>query len=40
MYLDYPYNPISNTAYFTAYDVNGFNRQEEKRLKESEDIFL
>ncbi|MDJ0511535.1 MAG: DNA adenine methylase [Crocosphaera sp.] len=34
IYLDPPYDPISNTASFTGYDVNGFNRKEQKRLKD------
>ncbi|HIK32316.1 MAG TPA: DNA adenine methylase [Oscillatoriales cyanobacterium M59_W2019_021] len=34
IYFDPPYDPVSSTASFTGYDVNGFNRDEQKRLKE------
>ena len=34
IYFDPPYDPVSNTASFTGYDVNGFNRDQQKRLKE------
>jgi len=34
IYFDPPYDPISDTASFTGYDVNGFNKDEQKRLKE------
>ncbi|MGD1808332.1 DNA adenine methylase [Dapis sp. BLCC M126] len=34
IYFDPPYDPISDTASFTGYDANGFNRNEQKRLKE------
>jgi DNA adenine methylase len=34
IYLDPPYDPTSETASFTGYDVNGFNKQEQRRLKE------
>ena len=34
IYFDPPYDPVSETASFTGYDVNGFNKQEQRRLKE------
>ncbi|NES03068.1 MAG: DNA adenine methylase [Okeania sp. SIO2F4] len=34
IYFDPPYDPVSDTASFTGYDVNGFNRDEQIRLKE------
>ena len=34
IYFDPPYDPVSNTAYFTDYDVKGFNQEEQQRLKE------
>jgi len=37
IYLDPPYDPISETASFTGYDVNGFNKNEQIRLKETFD---
>jgi DNA adenine methylase len=33
IYFDPPYDPLSETASFTAYGANGFNREEQKRLK-------
>ncbi len=37
IYFDPPYHPISNTASFTGYDVNGFNKDEQIRLKKTVD---
>lgn len=34
VYFDPPYDPVSNTASFTGYDVNGFNQNEQRRLKQ------
>ncbi|NEQ39002.1 MAG: DNA adenine methylase [Okeania sp. SIO3I5] len=34
IYFDPPYDPVSDTASFTGYDINGFNKDEQKRLKE------
>ena len=34
IYFDPPYDPISSTSSFTGYDVNGFDRNQQTRLKE------
>ena len=34
VYLDPPYDPMSDTASFTGYNKGGFNRDEQIRLKE------
>lgn len=33
IYFDPPYDPVSDTASFTGYDINGFNKDEQIRLK-------
>lgn len=34
VYLDPPYDPVSDTANFTGYNKGGFGKTEQKRLKE------
>lgn len=34
VYFDPPYDPVSNSANFTGYDKGGFNREEQRRLKD------
>lgn len=33
VYFDPPYDPVSDTASFTGYDINGFGKEEQCRLK-------
>lgn len=39
VYLDPPYDPISDTASFTGYDKGGFDRDEQIRLKRTCDML-
>ncbi|MGZ3599600.1 MAG: DNA adenine methylase [Ktedonobacterales bacterium] len=34
IYFDPPYDPVSSTASFTGYDVNGFAKDEQRRLRD------
>jgi DNA adenine methylase len=34
VYFDPPYDPVSDTASFTGYSLNGFNRDEQRRLRD------
>jgi DNA adenine methylase len=34
VYLDPPYDPMSDTSSFTGYDLTAFGREEQRRLKD------
>jgi DNA adenine methylase len=34
VYLDPPYDPVSDTASFTGYCLQGFGKQDQRRLKQ------
>lgn len=39
VYFDPPYDPVSDSSNFTGYTANGFNRDEQIRLKETCDLL-
>ena len=34
VYFDPPYAPLSDTAYFTSYQANGFSQEAQKKLRD------
>ncbi len=39
VYVDPPYDPVSDTSSFTGYSLDGFGRKEQIRLKETVDVL-
>ena len=39
VYLDPPYDPVTNTASFTGYNEGGFDKKEQVRLKQTCDLL-
>ncbi|MEI7024433.1 DNA adenine methylase [Paenibacillus sp. y28] len=35
VYFDPPYDPVSNTASFTSYSLNGFGKKDQERLRDT-----
>jgi len=40
IYFDPPYDPMSQTASFTGYDMNGFDKSQQERLKACADALV